>query len=271
MDERDGDTNHQPNARHTSAGIPGRTDVVFVMGSARAMIVCALLAITAAAGCRTMSPQSRPTATPSGPAGRPTGSADASGGSAAATGGERPQHTEADVRFMQGMIAHHAQALVMTALVPERAGSDDIRALAERIEVSQRDEIALMQRWLRDRGEAVPSPEAGMHEHAVDHPDMPGMSGEGGHEHLMPGMLTEEELARLARAKGTEFDRLFLEFMIQHHEGALTMVAQLLATPGAGQEPAIFRFASDVNADQRMEIRRMRAMLGATPAREPRH
>ena len=162
----------------------------------------------------------------------------------------RPYAAE-DVRFMQHMIAHHAQALVMAALVPERTRSEAMRLLAERIEVSQRDEIALMQQWLRDRGEHVPEVGAAGAVHGAAH-------GEA----MMPGMLTAEELARLEQARGEEFDRLFLELMIRHHEGALVMVSELFAAPGAGQDPEVFRLAMDVDADQRAEIRRMQAMLG---------
>ncbi|HUF28482.1 MAG TPA: DUF305 domain-containing protein [Gemmatimonadaceae bacterium] len=159
--------------------------------------------------------------------------------------------TAADVRFIRDMIAHHAQALVMTDLVPARSGRADIRLLAERIEVSQRDEIAIMRQWLRSRGDDAPM-DTGVHEHheAADHAPM-------------HGMLTTAELARLAAAMGADFDRLFLELMIRHHEGALTMVADLFATPGAVQESELFRLASDVDADQRAEIRRMRRILAA--------
>lgn len=157
----------------------------------------------------------------------------------------RIRHTAADVRFMQGMIGHHAQALEMTALLPSRASRDDMRLLARRIELSQSDEIVLMQRWLKTHGETAPDPHA-HHEHGAA---------------LMPGMLTPEEMHRLETATGKEFDRLFLESMIRHHDGALTMVNDLFATEGAGQEPEIFAFASDVDADQRAEIDRMSAML----------
>jgi uncharacterized protein (DUF305 family) len=155
------------------------------------------------------------------------------------------RHTPGDVAFMQGMIGHHAQALEMTALLATRSTSDDMRKLGLRIEVSQADEIRMMQEWLRRRGQEVP----GEHAH---------------HAHgarLMPGMLTAEEMERLAAGKGVEFDRLFLEFMIRHHTGALVMVEELFKTPGAGQEGEMFAFASDVDADQRMEIARMTAML----------
>jgi uncharacterized protein (DUF305 family) len=157
----------------------------------------------------------------------------------------RVQHTEADIRFMQGMIGHHAQALEMTALVDARTSRDEMRKLALRIEVSQADEIKMMQEWLTGRG--APLPNAHAH-HGAGAP-------------LMPGMLTADELTRLGQAKGTVFDRLFLEMMIRHHQGALVMVEELFSQPGAGQESEIFAFASDVDADQRMEIQRMAAML----------
>ena len=155
------------------------------------------------------------------------------------------QFTPADVKFMQGMIHHHAQALDMTELLATRTNSDDMKKLALRISVSQTDEIKMMRRWLAVRGQEAPG------EHAHHMPGAP----------MMPGMLNAEEMARLAAAKGTEFDRLFLEGMIKHHGGALTMVHDLFATAGAGQESDIFAFASDVDADQRMEIERMAAML----------
>jgi len=146
---------------------------------------------------------------------------------------------------MQGMIGHHAQALEMTALLATRTASENMRKLAQRIDVSQADEIKMMQEWLTGRRQAVPSEHA---HHAQG-------------AKLMPGMLTPEEMGRLAEAKGAEFDRLFLEYMIKHHAGALAMVQELFATPGAGQESEIFAFASDVDADQRMEIDRMGGML----------
>jgi uncharacterized protein (DUF305 family) len=153
------------------------------------------------------------------------------------------QFTPADVTFMQGMIAHHAQAVEMVRLLQARTASDDMKKLALRIEVSQEDEMKMMREWLEHRGQEVP----GEHAHHT------GM--------LMPGMLTPEEMTRLAASKGTEFDRLFLEGMIKHHGGALIMVEELFASPGAGQESDIFAFASDVEADQRMEIERMAGML----------
>jgi uncharacterized protein (DUF305 family) len=157
---------------------------------------------------------------------------------------------------MQDMIAHHRQAVEMTALVPQRAGSASIRTLARRIEVSQDDEILLMRHWLEARRAVVPDVHA-HHGHHAGH----GAHAGPGTAHDMPGMLTDAQLARLAAASGAEFDRLFLEFMIFHHEGALVMVADLFAAEGAGQETEIFQFASHVDSDQRMEIDRMRRLL----------
>ena len=155
-----------------------------------------------------------------------------------------PTFTPADVKFMQGMIGHHAQAIEMVDLLKSRTNSDGMKKLAQRIELSQNDEIKMMREWLQSRGQEVPG------EHAHHDPAM-----------RMPGMLTPEDMNRLAAAKGDAFDKLFLEDMISHHEGALVMVRELFATPGAGQESEIYTFASDVEADQRMEIARMAAML----------
>ncbi len=168
------------------------------------------------------------------------------------------RHTAADVRFMQGMITHHAQAVVMSALIPQRTDNKTLRMLGERITVSQRDEIAMMRSWLADRKEWAPDPLApnAMGGHDMS---MPGMKADA----MMPGMLTPEQMTQLAQANGKEFEKLFLAGMIQHHGGALTMVAELFASPGAGQEGTMFRFASDVDADQRAEITRMKAMLAA--------
>lgn len=174
-------------------------------------------------------------------------------------GGIMP-YTAADVRFMQGMIGHHSQAVVMAGWAPSHGASGSVRILAGRIDVAQRDEIAFMQRWLAERKLSVPDAAAQM-QHAVS---MPGMSmGD-----LMPGMLTPEQMTELDHARGADFDRLFLTYMIQHHQGALSMVDQLFGTQGAGQELYIFRFASDVSADQFTEIDRMRLMLD-TPS-QPR-
>lgn len=169
--------------------------------------------------------------------------------SAPASAQDRPKASPADIRFMQGMIVHHAQALEMSALVSDRAGHEQLHILAGRIDVSQRDEIAMMRQWLTRRGAPVV---------AAEH------HGDAAHG-TMPGMASPEEMRRLAAIRGAEFDRLFLELMIRHHEGALVMVAQLFAIDGAGQEPELYRFASDVDADQRMEITRMRRLLNSLP------
>ena len=163
-----------------------------------------------------------------------------------------PPYTAADVQFMAGMIGHHAQAVLMAGWAPTHGAGAAVRALSERIVVAQRDEIAFMQRWLRERHETVPpaDPRGQV---------MPGMD----HPMLMPGMLTPEQMAQLDSARGPAFDRLFLQFMIQHHQGAITMVERLLSAPGAAQDGPVFRFAADVNADQTTEIDRMNLMLDA--------
>jgi len=153
---------------------------------------------------------------------------------------------------MVGMIAHHTQAVLLSGWALTHDAGSSVRALCERIAVSQRDEIAFMQRWLRERHQAAPDT-AGQ--------AMAGMAMNRGA--LMPGMLTAEQLAELDGARGPQFDRLFLRFMIQHHSGALTMVQQLLGQPGAARDGQVFQFASDVNAGQSAEIERMRRMLAA--------
>ena len=164
----------------------------------------------------------------------------------------RASYTQADVHFVSGMIGHHAQAIAMAGWAPSHGASPAVRVLCERIVVAQNDEIAFAQRWLREHNEPVPPADPRGHV-------MPGMD----HPMLMPGMLTPDQMAQLDAARGAEFDRLFLKFMIQHHRGALTMVTQLLAAPGAAQDGPIFRFAADVNADQTTEIDRMTRMLDA--------
>jgi uncharacterized protein (DUF305 family) len=164
-----------------------------------------------------------------------------------------PEHTDADVAFMQMMIPHHAQALEMTRLVPDRTDREDLPLFVERMDISQEDEIALIVRWLEARDEEVP--DLGEAHHDGDHSEHsdPGMT--------MPGMLTDEQMAELEAASGEEFDRLFLLRMREHHLGALQMVEELFATDGAGAEPEIFQFASHVDSDQRIEISRIESML----------
>jgi uncharacterized protein (DUF305 family) len=161
----------------------------------------------------------------------------------------RLPYTAADVQFMQGMIHHHAQAIVMARWAPSHGASPSVQTLSARIINSQQDEIATMGQWLRNRHQSVPDTMSS------------GMMMMGGHPMLMPGMLTEEQLAQLDAARGRDFDRLFLTFMIQHHTGAIAMVHNLFETPGAGQDEKVFKFASDVNVDQTTEIARMKQML----------
>lgn len=159
-------------------------------------------------------------------------------------------YTPDDVHFMSGMIYHHAQAVMMAGWAPSHGASASLRALCERIVVGQTDEINLMQRWLGDRHLPIPDPKAVQM-------IMPGMDS----SMMMPGMLTAEQLDQLDKARGPEFDRLFLQYMIQHHGGAITMVNQLF-NGGSGEEQVVFKFASDVYADQTTEIDRMQRMLG---------
>jgi uncharacterized protein (DUF305 family) len=158
---------------------------------------------------------------------------------------ELPEASEEDVAFVQGMVPHHEQALQMTSLVPDRAANDRIVLFAERMDISQKDEIRLMQDWLVARGDIL---------------------GEEGHHHsgaLMPGMLTEDEMAALRAAEGEEFDRLFLEGMIKHHLGAIQMVEELLGS-GGGSDPEVFQLAQHIDSDQRIEIDRMQQLLAET-------
>jgi uncharacterized protein (DUF305 family) len=167
----------------------------------------------------------------------------------------RNPYTQADVNFMTNMIAHHAQALVMAGWAPTHGASPSVQTLAERIINAQQDEIASMQRWLRDRGKPAPDPKsAGMHMKM------------GQHEMLMPGMLTEAQMHQLDQTRGPDFDRLFLSSMIQHHRGAVSMVKDLFGTPGAARDEAVFKFANDVSVDQSTEVARMERMLAALPA-----
>lgn len=168
------------------------------------------------------------------------------------TAGERMRFTDADAQFITMMIPHHAQALVMAGLVPDRTSNPAIRTLAARITNAQRDEIATMERWLRDRGLPVPDIRIEGTEVMVDG---------AAHHHPMPGMLTPEQMADLERARGAQFDRLFLTYMIQHHRGAVTMVEELVATDGALQGDETFRLASDIRVDQETEVARMESML----------
>lgn len=169
---------------------------------------------------------------------------------------DTPEYAPADAAFVRDMIVHHQQALGMTALVPERTDSDDMRLLAQRIEETQEFEIDLMRRWLEERGEPVPEPADAEDAHGghADHAGMAHMSG-------MAGMASPEQMAALADSEGEAFDRMFLELMIRHHEGALIMVDDLLETERGGKEPQLFMMISHIDVDQRAEIARMQGML----------
>jgi uncharacterized protein (DUF305 family) len=172
-------------------------------------------------------------------------------GSLSDTGSVRQPYTAADVRFMSDMIGHHAQAIQISRWVETHGASSQLRILAGRIINAQRDEIALMQQWLRERGQTAPEvSETGM------------MMGEhAGHAMHMPGMLTADQMAQLDQATGKEFDRLFLTFMIKHHQGAVAMVKELVSSQGAALDDTVFKLASDVSAEQTTEIDRMQQML----------
>ena len=172
----------------------------------------------------------------------------------------REPFNAADVAFMSGMIPHHAQAVLICGMAPSHGARTEVRTLCERIVVSQKDEIEMMRNWLRDRGEAVPAADATHHRmkmHGAEH-DM-----------LMPGMLTPEDLAQLDKARNAEWDALFLKAMIRHHEGALKMVDELFESHGAMQDEDLFKFVSDVYADQTAEIERMQKMLAGAEKRSP--
>jgi len=186
----------------------------------------------------------------------------AAAGGTAAPAPAPPPAAAADVAFMRGMIEHHAQAVLMAVWAPSHGASAPVRELCARIGVSQRDEIAAMERWLADRGLAAPAVDTATGRMMAGAGGMAGMSGMGA-DTLMPGMLTEAQLDRLDAARGPAFDRLFLRFMIQHHAGALVMVQRLVNAPGAARDGFVFQFASDVNAGQSAEIDRMRRMLAA--------
>jgi uncharacterized protein (DUF305 family) len=207
-------------------------------GTSVPRVVVVFVIAACVASCRTTAPASPPIVQP----GAPGEAAHVVAGATAADL-SHVQFVGDDVRFMQGMIGHHAQAVAMVALARTHSNRDDIHKLALRIDLSQQDEIGMMRHWLDVRGQ----PSEGMHQHGA----------------LMPGMLTPDQMLQLANAEGDEFDRLFLAGMIKHHSGALAMVAALFSMPRAGQEVEIFSFASDVDADQRMEIDRMSAMLAA--------
>jgi len=213
--------------------------------STRGVVALLLVTIVAACGTTTattvQSPQPVVAVAPN-----PAGVAQARADSA------RYPYTVADIHFMSGMIGHHAQAIVMARWAPSHGAGPAVQILAQRIINAQQDEIGIMQHWLADRLQPVPEATPAGLKMKMD-----------GVEHvmLMPGMLTEAQMKQLDQARGAEFDRLFLTFMIQHHRGAVAMVETLFGTYGAGQDLVVFKFASDVNIDQTTEIARMEKML----------
>ena len=216
---------------------------------ARAVAASAAVAISLAA-CRSAPPASTAATSPV-PA-------------AAPIDGARYPYTAADVHFMSAMIGHHSQAIVMSRMAASHGASAEVRTLADRIVNAQEDDIRIMQRWLRDRAQPVPEPDT-----SGAAAPMP-MEHMAGHAHgPMPGMLTAEQMRQLDAARGPEFDRLFLRFMIQHHRGAVEMVRQLFASQGAAEDDTVFKFASDVNVDQSTEIARMQRMLAAAIFERP--
>jgi uncharacterized protein (DUF305 family) len=216
----------------------------------------ALIAASALAGCTS----AHRSAVQTSPRPAAAGQASASATAKAKADSVRHPYTAADVDFMSHMIGHHAQALVMSGWARTHGASPSVRILAKRIINGQQDEIATMQRWLRDRGKPVPEARPMPMKMKMD-----GME----HEMLMPGMLTEAQMKELDQARGAEFDGLFLTYMIQHHGGAVSMVKDLLGTYGAAQDETVFKFANDVSVDQSTEIARMQRMLAALPAGQP--
>ncbi|HVI72666.1 MAG TPA: DUF305 domain-containing protein [Pyrinomonadaceae bacterium] len=215
----------------------------FITGVARASVLVCLVSLSVAAQQADPKP---PVVVQPGAPGQPTRELPPT------TTATLPPTSPADVQFMQGMIMHHAQAVEMTALIDSHTENKNLRSLGARISRSQSDEIKFMERWLTARGEPLSHEmHGGMH--------MPG------HQMMMPGMLTAKQMDALKKARGQQFDRLFLKGMIQHHNGALTMVKDLFNTAGAGQDAEIFNFATDVDSGQRAEIRVMETMLDGKP------
>jgi uncharacterized protein (DUF305 family) len=204
----------------------------------RWILTCLVLTLAAALGIETLGAAPQQSTQPAEPKARPDL--------------VRQPYSEADVEFMAGMIPHHAQAVVMAGWAPSHGARPDVRVLCERILVGQRDEIEFMRTWLRDRGETVPAANATHHRMKMN-----GVA----HDMLMPGMLSPEEMEGLDKARGAEWDRLFLTGMIRHHEGAIKMVDDLFESYGALQDDDLYKFASDIYADQSTEIERMRKML----------
>jgi uncharacterized protein (DUF305 family) len=215
----------------------------FARGLPAALFAAATIACGSAA--QTSTPAPRPATTEQVPA---------TGVEKALADSLRYPYTAGDVHFMTAMIGHHAQAIEMSRWASSHGAGPAVQRLADRIINAQQDEINIMQTWLRDRRQPVPEAKAG---------PMKMKMGGMEHEMLMPGMLTDEQMKQLDGARGQEFDRLFLTFMIQHHRGAVSMVKDLFGTTGAAQDETVFKFANDVQVDQSTEIDRMQKMLAA--------
>jgi len=211
-------------------------------------VAAALLAVAAIAACSSATTETGPELAPG------TGVVSAKADAGELRSIVRPI-SDADVEFMSGMIPHHAQAIRMSSWAESHGASNAVRILSARIINAQVDEIRLMQDWLRQHGKPVPDSNATHHKMT--------MAGGMQHDMLMPGMLTDEEMAQLDRARDREFDRLFLTFMIKHHAGAVSMVEKLMGSYGAAQDDFVYKMASDVFADQTTEIDRMQRMLDA--------
>jgi uncharacterized protein (DUF305 family) len=235
----------------------GRRNVRFAMRFALAggmlIVLCASAAFACApAHAQQATSQSTPVVVQPGAPGQPTHTLPPT------TTGKLPGWSPDDVKFMQGMIMHHQQAVEMTAMIPSHTDNKQLRSLGARISSSQSDEIKFMRRWLAARGAAT----------SMSMPGMPDMDTSGHPMMLMPGMLTPEQMQALGHAHGAEFDRLFLTGMIQHHNGALIMVKDLFDKPGAGQDADIFNFATDADNTQRAEIKIMTSMLDKKSSKE---
>ncbi len=214
-----------------------------------ATIAVVATAVLGASACRSSAGQAALAASPT-PAAVAQGEAAAM--ARARSDSARYPYTAADIQFMTGMISHHAQAIVMAKWAPSHGANQSVQTLCARIINAQQDEITLMQQWLRDRNQPVPE--------AKPMPMKMMMNGTE-QDMLMPGMLTDAQMKQLDAARGAEFDRLFLTYMIQHHTGAIQMVKELFDTYGAAQDYTIVKMASDVNVDQTTEIARMQRML----------
>jgi uncharacterized protein (DUF305 family) len=221
----------------------------FRASSAAALLVAPCLVLCASTNRAHAQQNSAPAVVQPGAPGEPTAKLPAD------THATLPPISRADVDFMQGMIMHHSQAVEMTALIPSHTENKQVRALGSKISSSQADEIRMMQRWLAVRGQAT----------SMEMPGMPGMDMSGNAMAMMPGMLTPAQMDALRKARGPEFDRLFLSGMMQHHGGALIMVNNLFNSAGAGQDAEIFDFATDVDNSQRAEIKIMQKMLEELP------